>query len=156
MDKSEDRMTKEKEEKNTGKDLFVGFDIGSSFVHYAVLNDKKEKVYAPNPIMHFANPIAAVREAWDDIVSNCGADRIRNTAFTGSGAESFPEVMSQITYVYDSVAIPKGVEMTVPNALFVFHIGAKDPYFFHLKEIGGKRIIQDWKPAPSVAAARAL
>jgi len=145
MDKSEDRMTKEREEINSGKDLFVGFDIGSSFVHYAVLNSKKKKIYAPKPIMHFANPIGAVREAWDDILANCGADRVQNTAFTGSGAESFPEVMSRITYVYDSVAIPKGVEIIAPNALYVFHIGAKDPYFFHLKEINGKRIIQDWK-----------
>ncbi len=138
-------MVKEREEKNLVRDLFVGFDVGSSFVHYAVLNSKREKVYSPRPLMHFADPIGAVREAWNDIINRFGINRIRNTSFTGSGAESFPEVMSHITYVYDSVAIPKGTEIIEPHAIYIFHIGAKDPYFFHLKEVNGKRIIQDWK-----------
>ncbi len=139
-------MVKEREkEKRLGRNLFVGFDVGSSFVHYVVFNSEKEKIYTPTPLMHFANPISAVREAWNNIIDKFGVERIRNTAFTGSGAESFPEVMSHITYVYDSVAIPKGVETTTPRARYVFHIGAKDPYFFHLREINGKRIIQDWK-----------
>jgi activator of 2-hydroxyglutaryl-CoA dehydratase/predicted nucleotide-binding protein (sugar kinase/HSP70/actin superfamily) len=141
----EERMIKEREDKGTKNDLYVGFDVGSSFVHYVVLSGERGKIYTPKPLMHFANPIGALREAWNDIIVNFGDKRIRNTAFTGSGAESFPEVMSNVTYVYDSVAIPKGVETTIPSASYVFHIGAKDPYFFHLRQINSKRIIQDWK-----------
>ncbi len=126
-------------------DLFMGFDIGSSFVHYTVLANDKEIMYSPKPIMHFADPIGAVREAWRDITKKYGSDRIKNTAFTGSGAESFPKVMKGVTYVFDSVAIPKGAETAQPQAQYIFHIGAKDSYFFNMKQIDGKKIIQEWK-----------
>jgi len=133
------------EQESSGMDLFAGIDVGSSFVHYAVLNRQRQIQYAPKPIMHFANPIWAIKEAWRDITNKFGAGRIRNTAFTGSGAESFPEVMDDISYVYDSVAIPKGAEVVMPRASYIFHIGAKDPYFFHLKRINGKTTIQEWR-----------
>ena len=104
--------------------LFAGFDVGSGFVHYAVLDKDGAPVYSPKPIMHFANPIGAVREAWRDVKENFGRDNIANTAFTGSGAETFPNVMPGVTYVFDSVAIPKGVAATSPKTQYIFHIGA--------------------------------
>ena len=128
-----------------GKTLIVGFDVGSSFVHYTVLSEDKEIVYSPKSIMHFANPVDGIKEAWKDILATFGADKIRSTAFTGSGAEAFPKVMEGVSYVFDSVAIPKGVEGANPNARYVFHIGAKDAYFFELKQIGDKKIIQEWR-----------
>jgi len=136
-----------KEGTNLGKekaDLFVGFDVGSSFVHYSVLDGRGRIRYAPEPVMHFANPVGAIREAWRDINDRFDSGRIVNTAFTGSGAESFSEVMEGVTYVYDSVAIPNGVEVVMPRARYILHIGAKDPYFFRLKQINGKRIVQEW------------
>ncbi|MHC4555684.1 MAG: BadF/BadG/BcrA/BcrD ATPase family protein, partial [Planctomycetota bacterium] len=125
--------------------LFVGIDVGSSFVHYVVLDKGKRIIYSPKPIMHFANPIGAIRQAWRDITERIGAGTIKNTAFTGSGAESFPNVMKGVTYVFDSVAIPKGADAVKPQARYIFHMGAKDSYFFHLKQINGKKIIQEWK-----------
>ncbi len=134
-----------KKDSASPKDLFVGFDVGSSFVHYVLLNEAKEVVYSPKPIMHFANPIGAIKEAWQDITEKFGDDKITNTAFTGSGARSFAKVMKGATYVFDSVAIPKGVEISRPQANYIFHMGAKDSYFFNLKKINGKKIIQEWK-----------
>ena len=136
---------KVKTKDNKPSSLFAGFDVGSSFVHYVVLTKDKEIIYSPKPIMHFADPIGAIKQAWRDINKKFGGDSIKNTAFTGSGAESFPKVMKGITYVYDSVAIPKGVEAAQPRAEYIFHIGAKDSYFFNLKQIDGKKIIQEWK-----------
>ncbi len=121
--------------KENKKDLYVGIDVGSSAVHYVVLNADRELIYSSKPILHFANPVGAIREAWEEITHKFPEENIRNTAFTGSGAESFPEIMDGVTYVYDSVAIPKGAEIVMPDAQFIFHIGAKDPYFFNLKEI---------------------
>jgi len=139
-------------QKNTGQvrvskvELFAGFDIGSSFLHYAVLSKSRRIIYSPAPIMHFANPMGAVREAWRDIRNRFGVNRIRNTAFTGSGGESFPKVMKGVTYVFDSVAIPKGAEVVCAEADYIFHIGAKDPYFFSLRTINNNRkIIQEWR-----------
>ena len=39
--------------------FFVGFDVGSSSVHYVVLCEDKKLVYSPAPILHFADPIGA-------------------------------------------------------------------------------------------------
>lgn len=127
------------------KDLFVGFDVGSSCLHYAVLNGEKEIVYSAKPIMHFADPIGAIKEAWDDVVKRFGREGIRNTAFTGGGAKIFPSVMKGVTFNFESVAIPAGARIIAPKAKYVFHIGAKDPYFFDLNETGGKKVIQEYR-----------
>ncbi|MBN2139336.1 MAG: hypothetical protein JW720_16150 [Sedimentisphaerales bacterium] len=137
-DNSKTNLTKEAH-------LFVGFDVGSSFVHYAVLDRDGGVVYSPRAIMHFANPIGAVKEAWADVQGKFGRAAIANTAFTGSGAEAFGKVIDGVTYVYDSVVIPTGASVIEPGVKFIFHIGAKDSYFFSLNEVKGKRIIQEWK-----------
>ena len=118
--------------------LFVGLDVGSSFVHYAVLNEARAVVYSPDPIMHFANPLAAIGEAWRDVTHRFDPRAIASTALTGSAAEPFPRVMEGALYVYDSVAIPRGIEAIAPGARYVFHIGAKDSYFFSLGSAGGR------------------
>jgi len=135
-------MDNEKPLKKEG--LFVGIDVGSSFVHYAVIDGYRNIVYCPKPIMHFADPIDAVKQAWRDIASKYNVDDIKSTAFTGSGAKFFPDAIKGLIYEYDSVTIPKGVELIGLGAEYVFHIGAKDSYFFNLKMINGKAIIQEW------------
>ena len=54
-----DKKVKTKDNKPSS--LFAGFDVGSSFVHYVVLGEDKGVLYSARPIMHFANPIGAVR-----------------------------------------------------------------------------------------------
>ncbi|MBU0567443.1 CoA activase, partial [bacterium] len=127
------------------KDLFVGFDIGSSCLHCAVLDEEREIVYSAKPVMHFADSICAIKEAMQDIIKRFGRERIRNTAFTGGGAKVFPSVMKGVTFNFESVAIPAGAEIIAPEAKYVFHIGAKDPYFFDLNKAGGKRVIQEYR-----------
>jgi activator of 2-hydroxyglutaryl-CoA dehydratase/predicted nucleotide-binding protein (sugar kinase/HSP70/actin superfamily) len=131
---------------NTGTgDLYVGFDVGSSFVHYGVLSAEKTVLYSPDPIMHFANPLGAIREAWRDIAAHFDVTRIRSTALTGSAAEAFPRVMRGALFVYDSVAIPKGAEIVAPEAKYIFHIGAKDSYFFSLGSVDNRKVITEWR-----------
>jgi activator of 2-hydroxyglutaryl-CoA dehydratase/predicted nucleotide-binding protein (sugar kinase/HSP70/actin superfamily) len=125
--------------------LFVGFDVGSSFVHSVVLDEDGAAVYSPDPIMHFANPLAAVGEAWRDILCRFDRSSIKSTALTGSAAESFPRVMQGALYVYDSVAIPKGAQAIAPTAKYLFHIGAKDSYFFNFGMAAGRKIIVEWR-----------
>ena len=56
------------QKENKEKELFVGFDVGSSLVHYAVLNGDRKIIYSPKAIMHFADPIGVIKEAWRDII----------------------------------------------------------------------------------------
>ncbi|HNY78285.1 MAG: acyl-CoA dehydratase activase-related protein [Sedimentisphaerales bacterium] len=132
--------------RRTGKgNLFAGIDIGSSALHYIVLDRDGSVLYSPAPIMHFANPLGAMAEAWRDVLARFDRKTIRSTALTGSAAQSFPSVMAGALYVYDSVAIPKGAEVLAPQARHVFHIGAKDAYFFTLGATGGRQIIREWR-----------
>jgi len=126
-------------------DLFVGFDVGSSFVHYAVLGADRTVVYSPDPIMHFANPLGAIGQAWRDIAAHCELTKVKSTSLTGSAAEPFPRVMRGALYVYDSVAIPKGAEVVAPAAKCIFHIGAKDSYFFSLGSVDNRKVITEWR-----------
>ncbi len=125
--------------------FFVGLDVGSSSVHYVVLGGDKEVKYSPKPIVHFANPIGAVREAWEDIMRRYGGCRIKNTVFTGSNAKIFSSALDGLDFVFDSVAIPNGAEIVSPEANYIFHIGAKDSYFFNLGKVNGKSIIKEWR-----------
>ena len=59
-------------------DLFVGFDVGSSFIHYIVLDRQRNIQYAPEPLMHFANPVGAIKEAWRDIIGRFDSGRIHH------------------------------------------------------------------------------
>src|SRR4030042_6397394 len=124
--------------------FFAGFDVGSSSVHYIVIGNDRQIVYSPEPLMHFADPIGAIFEAWKDVETRFGAGKIKSTAFTGSNAKYFPKVMEGLIYDFDSVTIPRGADLVYPDAQYIFHIGAKDSYFFKLKSVGGKRIIQEW------------
>ena len=130
---------------NRSAQVYVGFDVGSGFVHYAVLDNTGRILYSPAPVMHFANPIGGIKEAWADVLGRFNPADIKSTAFTGSGAESYSKVMEGLAYLYDSVVIPKGAELIAPDAQFVFHIGAKDAYFFNLGVAADKKIIQQWK-----------
>ena len=129
----------------TKSEFYVGIDIGSSFLHCAVLGTDKSIAYSPAPIMHFANPLGALRELWHDLTERFGRDAIRSTAFTGSAAQPFPRVMPGAIFVYDSVAIPRGAEVVAPKAQYLFHIGAKDSYFFNLAVVEGKKVIREWR-----------
>ncbi len=136
-------MEEQKQEHNPA--LYAAFDIGSSFVHSAVLTADGIVLHSPQPIMHFANPIGALIEAWRQILDSFSVTAIRSTCFTGSGAQVFPNVMRGAMYVYDSVAIPKGAEIVSPNAAYILHIGAKDSYFFHLETVSSRQVIQEWR-----------
>ena len=125
--------------------LYVGIDVGSSFVHGVVVDCQGDIVCSLRPIMHFANPLGAVAEAWHDIINQVDEVKIVSTAFTGSGAKAFPLAMPDVVYLYDSVAIPKGAARIDPSVRFVFHIGAKDPYFFELAHVKGRQVIQEWR-----------
>ncbi len=125
--------------------FFVGFDVGSSAVHCAIIDTHKQIIHSSKAIIHFANPTLAIKEAWYGIIEKFGRGTIRSTAFTGCAAKAFPLVCKGVTYVYDSVAIPKGADIIAPDAEYIFHIGAKDSYFFHIRDINGSKVLLEWK-----------
>lgn len=123
------------------KHYAVGFDIGTDSVHSVVLTPRLEVEYAPEALMHFGNPADALKEIFDEIISRYGQENIATTAFTGSGGEYFAQAL-KVPFFYDTLTIPAGVGIIAPWADHIFHIGAKDPYYFRretIQEANGSR-----------------
>jgi len=135
------------------KRVYVGFDLGTSCIQCAVCSrggpagspgQAVAVEYVPEPVMHFADIIGTLRRTWEHIIDRFPRDTVISTGFTGSGGKVLSEVYDGLLYEYDSVAIPKGVQVVEPEAEYVFHIGAKDPYFFELRKVGDETVIQNW------------
>ncbi len=125
---------------------FIGFDIGSDSIHAVVLDNKLKIKYSPASVMHFGNPVEALKDVFEHIISKLGYKNIISTAFTGSVGE-FIAKKTGSPFFYDTITIPLGASAVAPDANYIFHIGAKDPYFFEKEKIktdtGWKVITQD-------------
>ncbi len=108
---------------------YIGFDIGSDTVHAVVLDEKGHIAYSPESLMHFGNPTDALKEVYENIINILGEENIKTVAFTGSIGKLIAEKTNSPFY-YDTISIPAGAEVIVPEAEYIFHMGSKDPYFF--------------------------
>ena len=113
---------------------YVGFDVGSDSVHAIVIDNKGKIVYSPESLMHFGNPVETLEEIYEKIISKFGFENIITTAFTGSVGKFIAE-KTKMPFFHDTITIPLGVDMIAPDADYIFHIGAKDPYFFERERV---------------------
>ncbi|PNR95787.1 acyl-CoA dehydratase activase-related protein [Petrotoga sp. 9PWA.NaAc.5.4] len=113
---------------------YVGFDIGSSSIHVAVIDEKGNLKFVKEKIFHFGIPLKRLPEIWESIKSTIQGN-IVSTSFTGIGAQYFNKVFPEILFDYESVTIPKGASFLESDVSYVFHIGAKDSYFFRLSHL---------------------
>jgi len=112
---------------------YIGFDVGSDSIHAVVLDKNLKIKYSPESQIHFGNPIETLKEIYEHIISKVGYDNIITAAFTGSVGE-FIAKKTNSPFFYDTIVIPIGVSH-ITNANYIFHIGAKDPYFFDKEKI---------------------
>jgi len=122
------------------KKYTVGFDVGCDSVHVVVLDEKEKITYSPESVMHFGNPIEALKDVYENIISKYGK-KIVTTAFTGSVGEFIAE-KTETPFFHDTIAIPAGAGIIAKDADYIFHIGAKDPYFFEREKI---KTDEGWK-----------
>lgn len=126
----------------------VGFDVGSDSVHYAVMDsgsDAEGTVRMTGTLVHHGNPTVGVSKAFDIVKewlaeSGNGIENIVCTSFTGEGGKVIA-AKTGCLFKHDSVTIPAGASKIEPDAKYVFHVGAKSPYFFdieHAEEDGEK------------------
>ena len=114
---------------------FTGYDIGSEFVHSVTLDVNNKIVSAPKSRMHFGNPVLALRKLEKENKQNGINEKNSIFAFTGNSGKIFAEV-TLADYFYDTLTIPLGAHLISPDVKYVFHIGAKDPYFFEKNNSG--------------------
>lgn len=122
----------------------LGFDIGSDSVHAVVLNNEGKIVYSPESLMHFGNPIEALKDVYAEINSEFG-DKITTTAFTGSVGEFIAE-KTKTPFFHDTITIPVGAGAIAPHCDYIFHIGAKDPYFFEREKVKSENGLKTFVP----------
>ncbi|MGY4686939.1 acyl-CoA dehydratase activase-related protein [Petrotoga sp. DB-2] len=122
---------------------YVGFDIGSSSIHVAVIDEEGKLKYVKESIPHFGVPLKRLPEIWESIKPELDGE-ILSTSFTGIGAQLFNKVFPELLFDYESVTIPKGAAFLEPNVSYVFHIGAKDSYFLRLGHLKDKVNLLEW------------
>ncbi len=111
----------------------LGIDVGSEFVHLAVLHDGE--VEEARSVIHFGNPIGTVKRLYGKFLEDGLRESDFNVGFTGGGGKSIADSVGA-PYFFETIAIPRGAVYLEPNARYIFHIGAKNPYFFEVENVG--------------------
>lgn len=111
------------------KRYYAGFDIGSDTVHTVVIDHTGDLVYSPPSLMHFGNPLDALKEAYTGLGEHIDKNKITAWSFTGSAGKLIANVTDNPFY-YDTIAISQGAEVIAPDSEYIIHVGSKDPYFF--------------------------
>ena len=122
---------------------YVGFDIGSEFLHTAVTNPEGEISEVLDSRMHFGNPAARIQENLKELKSKGVTEDNSSFSFTGSGGQTFASI-TNTDFFFETVTIPTGAHTLCPEARYIFHIGAKDPYFFEKDSVesnGQRKVI---------------
>ncbi|MBU1168249.1 MAG: hypothetical protein KKD44_01665 [Proteobacteria bacterium] len=112
----------------------VGFDIGTDCLNVAALSHGLELIFSPKPLFHFGNPVKTLKDSYQMIIDRFGQDQIESTVFTGNGGEFFARELN-VPFFHDTITIPAGVSHMAPDTRYIFHIGARDSYFFEMENI---------------------
>ena len=118
----------------------IGFDVGSDSVHAVVLDSENNVVFSPQTRAHFGNPTEVLKEVYEDILEKF--DEIKSISFTGSVGEFIAE-KTKTPFFHDTITIPLGASIIAPEAEYIFHVGAKDPYFFEKESFEEKSFVPD-------------
>lgn len=114
----------------------IGFDIGTDCVSSVVLSKTNNLLFCPEPVFHFGNPVHALKDSYEKIIGEYGRDAILSTVLTGNGGEFFARELN-VPFFHDTITIPAGVRHIAPEARYIFHVGARDSYFFEMEDIEG-------------------
>jgi len=118
---------------------YVGFDIGSDSVHAVVLDKDMNIVFSPESKMHFGNPIDVLKDIYEEVTAKFKDIKV---SLTGSVGEFIAE-KTKVPFFHDTITIPIGVNKISNNINYIFHVGAKDPYFFELENYKEKAFVPD-------------
>jgi len=127
------------------KGLYAGFDIGSSAVHCAAVDESGEPVFLLPSRPHLGNPLRALREQWAELLSVLSPDDLLlSTAFTGIGSRFIRRAFPDAVCEPESVALPRGAARAAPGKRILLHIGARDSFFFRLSYTRREAVVTEW------------
>ncbi len=113
---------------------YVGFDIGTDSINAVVADRGLNICHSPETVFHFGNPADALFDIYSDILAIFPYKDIITTAFTGSISGLIAARLGMPFY-HDTITIPAGASRIAPEAQYIFHIGAKDPYYFEKERV---------------------
>ncbi|HOV29448.1 MAG TPA: CoA activase, partial [Synergistales bacterium] len=127
------------------KGLYAGFDIGSSAVHCAAVDESGEPVFLLPSRPHLGNPLRGLREQWAELLSVLSPDDLLlSTAFTGIGSRFIRRAFPDAVCEPESVALPRGAARAAPGKRILLHIGARDSFFFRLSYTRREAVVTEW------------
>jgi activator of 2-hydroxyglutaryl-CoA dehydratase/predicted nucleotide-binding protein (sugar kinase/HSP70/actin superfamily) len=126
------------------KNLYAGFDIGSSSIHCAVVGQSGAPFLLLPSRAHLGNPRECLREQWETLLGHCPPESLSSIAFTGIGSRGLRNLFPEAVCETESVTLPQGAACASPGIRFLFHIGARDSFFFRLASIQGETVVTEW------------
>lgn len=121
-----------KEMKELDEKLYLGIDIGSTTVKYAIL-DKNMEVLKKDYIRSNGESIKTAYNVLKDIFDEFSEKRFAGIGATGSGSRTIGEVL-QIPNINELVAQTEAVKYFYPEVRTVIEMGGQDSKFLILKK----------------------
>ncbi len=118
--------------KETNKELYLGIDIGSTTVKFAIL-DKNLKVIKKNYIRSNGESLKTAYNVLRDIFNEFSEDSFAGIGATGSGSRVLGEVLG-IPNINELVAQTEAVKYFYPNVRTVIEMGGQDSKFLMLRK----------------------
>jgi predicted CoA-substrate-specific enzyme activase len=118
--------------KESNKELYLGLDIGSTTVKFAIL-DKSLKVLKKDYIRSNGESIKAAYNVLKDIFDEFSESSFAGIGATGSGSRTVGEVLG-IPNINELVAQTEAVKYFYPDVRTVIEMGGQDSKFLMLKK----------------------
>ncbi len=126
------------------KDLFLGIDIGSTTVKYAIL-DENLNVVKKKYVRSNGESVKTAYNVLTDVFSEFHEDRFAGIGATGSGSRTIGEIL-EIPNINELVAQTESVKYFYPDVRTVIEMGGQDSKFLILKksEETGQIFLEDF------------
>ncbi len=130
--------------KKLNKELYLGIDVGSTTVKFAIL-DNNLKVLKKGYIRSNGESIKTTYNVLKDIFDEFSEDSFAGIGVTGSGSRTIGEVLG-IPNINELVAQTEAVKYFYPNVKTVIEMGGQDSKFLMLKksEETGQIFLEDF------------
>lgn len=111
--------------------LYIGYDVGSTSVNRAIMNEKAEIVEILPYTRHLGEPVKIIKNDIESICKSSYKNKINGIGFTGSGGKELASLLG-FCFVNEIEALTTAMKSLYKDAKTVIEIGGQDSKFIDL------------------------